>query len=49
MLVSGHVREPENRIERAVLMARSRVLLPGHFSANAEILMRVIRPSAAWI
>ncbi|HEY6443144.1 MAG TPA: sigma-54 dependent transcriptional regulator [Candidatus Acidoferrales bacterium] len=31
----GNVRELENMVERAVLMARGRVLMPNHFPANA--------------
>jgi len=30
----GNVRELENMVERAVLMARGRVLMPGHFPAK---------------
>jgi two-component system response regulator AtoC len=30
----GNVRELENMVERAVLMARGRVLIPAHFSSN---------------
>jgi DNA-binding NtrC family response regulator len=33
----GNVRELENMVERAVLMARGRVVMPGHFPARADI------------
>jgi DNA-binding NtrC family response regulator len=32
----GNVRELENMVERAVLMARGRVVMPGHFPARAD-------------
>jgi DNA-binding NtrC family response regulator len=32
----GNVRELENMVERAVLMARGRVVMPGHFPAKAD-------------